>query len=103
MKNRSHDASVEEAAEHGPGAATLQIAWIDTTADGPGDTADVTIWDPVEHRIEVFHADTGIPTSANRTDIIDRATELLQMAGYVVHSVEPHAFGYAAIVEKSPG
>jgi hypothetical protein len=51
----------------------------------------------------VFHADTGIPTSANRTDIIDRATELLQMAGYVVRGVEPHAFGYAAIVEKSPG
>ena len=51
----------------------LQIAWIDTTADDPEDTAEVTIWDPVEHRIEVFHADTGIPTTANRADIIDRA------------------------------
>jgi predicted HicB family RNase H-like nuclease len=24
------------------------------------------------------------------------------MAGYIVHGVEPHASGYAAIVEKSP-
>jgi hypothetical protein len=80
----------------------FHIAWIeiDTT---DGDTADVTIWDPVEYRIEVFHADTGIATTANPADIIDRATELLQMAGYIVHGVEPHASGYAAIVEMSPG
>jgi hypothetical protein len=81
----------------------LQIAWIDTTPDGPADTADVTIWDPVEHRIEVFHADTGIAATANRADIIKAATELLQLAGYIVHGVEPYAAGYAAIVEMSPG
>ena len=79
--------------------AQLQIAWVDCT-DG---TADVTIWDPLEHRMEIFHADTGIAGTANRDDIIEAATELLQMDGWRVHAVEPHAAGYAAIVEKSPG
>jgi hypothetical protein len=84
----------------------FHIAWIDCT----GDNADVTIWDPIEHRIEVFHEDTGIdPGVVSRSgggqhlDIIEAATELLRMAGYIVHGVEPHAHGYAAIVEKSPG
>jgi hypothetical protein len=36
-------------------------------------------------------------------DEVSGATELLQMAGYIVHAVEPHASGYAAIVEMSPG
>jgi hypothetical protein len=91
-------------------ARTLQIAWVDCTAD----TADVTIWDPLEHRVEIFHEDTGIPGTATdpgvvsrsrgaELDIIDRATELLQMAGYIVHAVEPHISGYAVIVEMSPG
>jgi hypothetical protein len=78
---------------------SLQIAWIATDAD----TADVSIWDPLEHRVEVFHADTGIPGTANGVDIVEAATELLQLAGYIVHGVEPHAAGYAAIVEMSPG
>ena len=64
----------------------LQIAWISTTSDNEGDTADVTIWDAIEHRIEVFHADTGIQTTANHGDIIDRATQLLRDGGYLVVS-----------------
>ena len=80
----------------------LQIAWINTTSDNEGDTADVTIWDAIEHRIEVFHADTGIQTTANHGDIIDRATQLLRDDGYLVHAVEPDgSSGYAAIVESS--
>ena len=77
----------------------LQIAWINTDTENPGDTADVTIWDAIEHRIEVFHADTGVTVSAKQTEIVDRATELLQSDGYIVHTVEPHAGGFAAIVE----
>jgi hypothetical protein len=79
----------------------LQIAWISTDPDVYDDsTAEVTIWDPIEHRIEVFHADTGIPATANRGDIVDRATELLRNDGYVIHAVEPNGGdGYAAIVE----
>jgi hypothetical protein len=79
----------------------LQIAWISTEPDMNDDgTAEVTIWDPVEHRIEVFHADTGLPVNGNRGDIVDRATELLKDDGWIVHSVEPdHGRGYAAIVE----
>ena len=81
----------------------FHIAWIEIDTTDPEDTADVTIWDPLEHRIEIFHADTGIAGTANRTDIIEAATELLQLDGYIVHAVEPHAAGYAAIVERSPG
>jgi hypothetical protein len=77
----------------------LQIAWINTDSENPGDTVDVTIWDAIEHRIEVFHADTGIPVSAKQAEIVDRATELLQHDGYIVHATEPHASGFAAIVE----
>jgi hypothetical protein len=78
----------------------LQIAWINTTREEPAGNADVTIWDPIDHRIEVFHADTGIPATANRGDIVDRATELLRNDGCVVHAVSPNGGdGYAAIVE----
>jgi hypothetical protein len=77
----------------------LQIAWINTDPENPGDTADVTIWDAIEHRIEVFHADTGVAVSAKQTEIIDRATELLQRDGYIVHNVEPYLAGFAAVVE----
>jgi hypothetical protein len=81
----------------------LQIAWINTTPVDPGDMADVTIWDPIEHRIEVFHADTGLFATANRGEIVDRATELLRNDGYIVHAVEPNgADGFAAIVELVP-
>src|SRR4029077_14327715 len=75
----------------------LHIAWINTAPDSTdGNTADVTIWDAIEHRIEVFHADTGIPVTGDRGDIIERATEVLQDDGWIVHSVEPHVgHGYA--------
>jgi hypothetical protein len=78
----------------------LQIAWIDATSENPGDTAHVTIRDPIEHRIEVFHADTGIPTTANQGDIVDRATELLRMGlrsaqrtALLPATAEPRALG----------
>lgn len=79
----------------------LQIAWINTEPDINADgTAEVTIWDPVEHRIEVVHADTRIPVTSSSGDIVDRATELLRADGWMVHSVEPDpGRGYAAIVE----
>jgi|SRR5271156_5188955 len=66
-----------------------------------GSTAEVIIWDPIEHRIEVFHADTGIPVNGGGSgDIVERATELLKSDGWIVHSVEPDpGRGYAAIVE----
>ena len=79
----------------------LQIAWISTDPDINDDsTAEVTIWDPIEHRIEVFHADTGIPVNGSWGDIVDRASELLKDEGWIVHSVESDpGRGYAAIVE----
>jgi hypothetical protein len=79
----------------------LQIAWINTDSENTGETADVTIWDAIEHRIEVFHADTGVPVSAKQAEIVDRATELLQADGYIVHTIEPHTSGFAAIVETT--
>jgi hypothetical protein len=80
----------------------LQIAWINTEPDINDDgTAEVTVWDPIEHQIEVVHADTGNPVTSNSGDIVDRATELLTADGWVVHSVEPDpGRGYAAIVER---
>lgn len=79
----------------------LQIAWINTEPDINDDgTAEVTIWDPIEHRIEVVHADTGIPVASSPVDIVDQVTELLKADGWIVHSVEPDpGRGYAAIVE----
>lgn len=79
----------------------LQIASISTDPDSNDDsTAEVTVWDPIEGRIEVFHADIGIPVNGNWGDIVDRATELLKDDGWIVHSLEPDpSRGYAAIVE----
>src|SRR4029077_14281359 len=45
--------------------------WINNIPEELGGNADVTIWNPIEHRIELFHADTGIPATANRGDIVD--------------------------------
>ncbi|WP_319431842.1 hypothetical protein [Mycobacterium sp. RTGN5] len=78
----------------------LQIAWINTEPDNNvAGSAEVTVWDPIEHRIEVVQGDTGIPVSSSG-DLVDRATELLKAHGWIVHSVEPDpGRGYAAIVE----
>ncbi len=83
----------------------LHIAWISTEPDMNDDgTAEVTVWDAIEHRMEVFHADTGIPVDGNKGDIVDRATALLEDDGWIVHSVEPNpGRGYAAIVELPEG
>lgn len=79
----------------------LQIAWISTEPEINDDsTAEVTIWDPIEHRIEVFHADAGLPVNGSPDDIVERATALLKEEVWIVHSVEPDpGRGYAAIVE----
>ncbi|BBY56934.1 hypothetical protein [Mycolicibacterium sarraceniae] len=82
----------------------LQIAWINTEPDiNDAGTAEVTVWDPIEQRIEVVRADTGIPLTGSSDDIVNRATELLKEDGWIVHSVEPDpGRGYAAIVELAP-
>jgi hypothetical protein len=79
----------------------LQIAWISTEPDNNDEgTAEVTVWDAIEHRIVVLHADTGIPVTGSSGDIVDRATDLLKNDGWIVHSAEPNAgLGCAAIVE----
>ena len=79
----------------------LQIAWINTEPDINDDgTAEVTVWDPREHRIEVVPAGTGIPLTSSSSAIVDRATELLEADGWTVHAMEPDpGRGYAAIVE----
>jgi len=79
----------------------LQIAWINTEPDASDDgTAEITVWDQIEHRIEVIGSDTGIPITSSSEDTVDQATELLEAAGWFVHSVEPDpGRGYAAIVE----
>lgn len=82
----------------------LQIAWINTSEEEQGDTVDIVVYDPFEHRIAVFESDTGLPANTNQRIIIERAKEQLQIdGGYIVHAVEPWVFGYAAIVEQSPG
>ncbi|MGE2735034.1 hypothetical protein [Mycolicibacterium vaccae] len=82
----------------------LQIAWINTEPDRSDDgTAEVTVWDPVEQRIEVVRPDFGIPLTSSSDDMVNRATELLKADGWIVHSVEPDpGRGYGAIVELAP-
>jgi len=77
----------------------FQIAWImpDDEAD---DTARIMVVDPLEFRIVIFEADTGLPMSAGADAVAERARELLEKdGGFIVHAIEPYGQGLAAVVE----
>lgn len=80
-------------------ATPFHIAWI--AAETPDETVQIVVFDSIEYRIPVFEADTGIPADAGASEISDRATELLENEGeFVVHTMEPHGSGFAAVVEQ---
>jgi hypothetical protein len=82
-------------------ATPFHIAWI-TGDDKLSDTVGIVVYDSVEYRVPVFEADTGLPTETDPRAIADRAAELLRTdGGFVVHSMEPHGSGYAAVVEAT--
>lgn len=79
----------------------FHIAWI-TADEELGDTVQIVVYDSIEYRIPVFEVDTGLPLNADPGTVADRATELLQIdGGLIVHTMEPHGSGFAAVVEAS--
>jgi hypothetical protein len=79
----------------------FHIAWI-TADDEVAETVQIVVYDSLEHRIPVFEADTGLSLDAGPGTVADRAKELLQIdGGFIVHSMEPHGDGFAAVVEQS--
>jgi hypothetical protein len=80
----------------------FHMAWI-TADEELDDTVQIVVYDPIEYRIPVFEADTGLPLKADPGTVAARATELLQIdGGFIVHTMEPHGSGFAAVVEASP-
>ena len=77
----------------------LHITWIG--AEQPDETVQIVVFDSVEYRIPIFEADTGLPATTAPGSVADRATELLEIdGGFVVHTMEPHGSGFAAMVEQ---
>ena len=82
--------------------APFHIAWI-TADEELGDTVQIVVYDPIEYRVPVFEADTELPLKADPGTVAARATELLQIdGGFIVHTMEPHGSGFAAVIEARP-
>jgi hypothetical protein len=79
----------------------FHIAWI-TADDEVADTVQIVVYDSIEYRIPVFEANTGLSLNAGPGTVADRAMEVLQIdGGFIVHTMEPHGDGFAAVVEQS--
>lgn len=77
----------------------FQIARV-SPEDEWGGTAKIVVLDPLEFRITVFEADTGLPMSAGFDTVSKRARELLEKeGGFIVHAVEPDGDGLAVVIE----
>jgi len=77
----------------------FQIARI-LPEDEADDTARIMVLDPLEFRIVIFEADTGLAMSAGSDAVAERAKELLETeGGFIVHAIEPDGEGLAVVAE----
>ena len=68
--------------------------------DEVDDTARIMVLDPLENRIVIFEADTGLMMSAGANAVAERAKKLLETeGGFIVHTIEPDGSGLAAVIE----
>jgi hypothetical protein len=64
------------------------------------ETARIMVLDPLEYRIVIFEADTGLKMGDGADAVGERARELLETeGGFIVHTIEPDGSGLAAVIE----